>query len=275
MNKKDLKQLLLQIKEDDYKVPKNVNPFELALTMMQYIGDVDPVLRDILILSILYKWSLEGVFTKEELYKIFEISIDKEHLHYGMGQINDTVFTRTFSVEIVAICIYLHRKDNFLEKKDVKKALDKVIEYMNKDKDVRGYIEHKGWAHGAAHGADTLDELARCQELEECDLQRILECISKKIQINYYCYIHQEDERLVTATLGVLERKNISEEKTINWLKSFVEFNKVGEYPTDMIIEVNVKNFLRSLYFRLLDKSEFENIINEIIKVLNEMNKFK
>ena len=47
MEKQELKELLKSIKENDYKVPQGVNPYELSLLMMDYIGDIDSELRDI------------------------------------------------------------------------------------------------------------------------------------------------------------------------------------------------------------------------------------
>ena len=78
-----------------------------------------------------------------------------------IGEINDTVFGRAFSVEVAACIIYKHRK--FLSDSDILKAFTTVLKFFNEDRDVRGFVEGKSWAHGAAHGADALMELAQCQ----------------------------------------------------------------------------------------------------------------
>jgi hypothetical protein len=275
MGRETFKELLRTIKDNDYKVPEGTKPFDLALEMMNYLGDADGELRDILALSVLTNWIINDILTIEEIHKILNISLDEKHLLYGLGRTDDTVFARTFSVLIVESAVYKHRSNSYLSKEEISKILNKVIKLYNEDKDVRGYIEGKGWAHGAAHGADTLGELARCEEVGYEDLKRILDAVHKKVNIGYYGYIHEEDERMMTAVSAVLERKLIPEPEIIEWIKSFEEIIKIGQYPYDLIIQVNVKSFLRSLYFRLIGNSEYGNVINETKEILENMSKYR
>jgi len=270
----ELKDLLTNIKENNYEVPKDINPFDVALTMLDYTGDLDGELRDSLIFSTLYTWIMKDVFTTEEIRKLLNLSLDDNHLLYGIGEINDSVFTRTFSVLNVALALYKHREKSYLSKEEISIVFQKIMEYYENDKDVRGYIEGKGWAHGAAHGADAIDELVRCEEIGSDETKRILESFHKKININDYSYIHEEDERIVTAVKAILDRKIIDEEYIIEWVKGFGKINKTDKYPEDMVIHVNVKDFLRSLYFRLFEQTEYNNIVNTIKEILKEMNKY-
>lgn len=277
MEKIALKKLLRNIRENDYVVPEGINPFDLSLEMMKYIGDTDSELRDLLIYSILFHWMTGDkgdVLTLEEDHQLLKIAIDDNHLFYGLGNTGDSVFTRTFSVLIIAVAIYKHRTNSYLSKEEVDNILDKVLKFYDEDKDVRGYIEGKEWAHGAAHGADALDELARCKEIGYEGLKRILDSIYRKTNINYYSYIHQEDERMVTATLAAFERKLISDEEIIEWIRSFKDVKYQNKYPEDMTLRVNGKNFLRSLYFRLAKTSEFEAYVKVIKEVLDETSRF-
>lgn len=84
---------------------------------------------------------------------------------------------------------------------------------MQEERDYRGYDEDKGWAHAIAHGADALDDLAQCSELDQADLFTILDLVYDKITITERVYSDGEDERF--------RQKN------------------------------NIKNFLKSLYFRV------------------------
>ena len=43
---------------------------------------------------------------------------------------------------------------------------DKLISYVNREKDVRGYVREKGWAHCMAHVADAFDELVKNTNLK-------------------------------------------------------------------------------------------------------------
>jgi len=153
-------------------------------------------------------------------------------------------------------------------------SLDRVLKYFDCDKDVRGYVEDKGWAHSAAHGADALDEFARCEEIGYEGLKKILDAVYKKVNINHYGYIHFEDERMITAVKAILEREVIPTEEIEDWVKSFSKIEKIGKYPEDLVVKVNVNTFLKSLYFRLIDNSQHEQITNVIRKVLGEINPF-
>lgn len=275
MEREILKELLRTIKNNNYEVPKSYKPFGLALEMMNCLGDTDGELRDKLAFSVLQNWIVNDILTTEEIHKILNISLDEKHLLFGLGRTDDTLFLRTFSVLIVAEAVYKHRSKNYLSKNEISSILDKVIKFYDEDKDVRSYIQGKGWADGVSHGADALDELARCEEIGYKDLKRILDSIQKKINIGYYGYIHEEDERIVTAVSAVLDRKLIPESEMIEWIKSFEKIIKIGQYPYDLVIHVNAKNFLRSLYFRLIGNSDYDKIINEIRVILEKLDRYR
>lgn len=48
MNKNmgELKEILLDIRANNWQIPATTNPYELSKTMLQNIGSTDPVLRD-------------------------------------------------------------------------------------------------------------------------------------------------------------------------------------------------------------------------------------
>jgi len=275
LEKQELKELLKSIKENDYKVSEGVNPYELSLKMMDNIGDVDSELRDDLILSNLFTWIDGNQLSEKQVNELLWIALDENHILKGLGNIDDSVFGRTFSSEIVAACIYRHRMDKFLSKSDIEKAFDILLKFYNEDKDIRGYVEVKGWAHGAAHGADALDEFAKCEEIGYERLNNILDAFYKKLNINYYGYIHFEDERIITAVKSILEREIIPTDEIEEWIKSFNKIEKVGKYPEDLVIAFNVNMFLKSLYFRLIDIPKYEKIANTAREVLNEISRFK
>lgn len=274
MERKELKELLISIRNQDYRTPENINSFDLAVMMMDYIGDTEGEMRDDLVLTTLWDWIVKGVLTIEEVHKILNISLDEEHLFYGIGKKDDSVFTRTFSVLIAAVCFSMNLNDKYLTLEDVDIVYDKVIKYYNEEKDVRGYIDGKGWAHGSAHGADALGELAKCDDIGHDKLMEILKALRNKVSINNYAYINNEDERMVSAVVAVLSRKELGENEIINWIRSFEPLAKIGKYPEDMTLEINVKNFLESLYFRLLESPEYKNIVNTAWNVIKEINSF-
>lgn len=272
MEKQALKTLLMNIEDNEYAVPEGVNPYELSVDMMEYIGDIDGEFRDDLICSILLDWIMTDVLTPEEAHHIFLIALDEKHIFNGLGKVGDTVFDRTFSVLVSSCIIYKHK--NFLPDNGILKAFNKVLKFYNEDKDVRGFVEGKGWAHGAAHGADALMKLAKCEVIGYEQLKEILNAIYKKININYYGYINNEDERMISAVKEVLERDIIPVEEIEEWIRSFGNIEKTGILPDDLFIEFNVTLFLKSLYFRLVDNTKYEQLAKIVKEVLKKTSRF-
>ena len=272
MEKQTLKTLLSNIKDNEYAVPEGVNPYKLSVDMMEYIGDIDGELRNDLICSVLLEWIMTDVLTPEEAYHIFLIALDEKHIFNGLGKVDDTVFDRAFSVLVSACITYKHK--NFLPDNDILKAFNKVLKFYNEDKDVRGFVEGKSWAHGAAHGADALMELAKCEVIGYEQLKEILNSIYKKINVNYYGYINNEDERMISAVKEVLERDIIPVEEIEEWIRSFGKIEKTGILPDDLFIEFNVTLFLKSLYFRLVDNTKYEQLAKIVKEVLKKTSRF-
>jgi hypothetical protein len=275
LEKKELKDLLIYINEDNNTIPENIKPYDLAVVCLEYIGDTDMELRDDLILTILCNWIIEKKLSDQEVKNLLEVLLDTEHLLKGLGETNDTIFVRTFSVLVVATIIYRHRNNKFLSGDELLKAFQTVIQFYTEDQDVRGYVEEKGWAHGAAHGADALDEFARCNEIGREDLLIIIDAIYKKVNIGHYGYVHFEEERMITAVKAVLSRSILSSAEVEAWIRSFCNFEKTGIYQEDMVKEVNINAFLKSLYFRLTDISEYQRYAAIVKECLHQISRFK
>lgn len=267
---KELKEKLNKIKNNNYILEGEENCFKLVLEMMDNIGSIDPELRDELIYDILANWIIENKLIHEQLKELLSISLDEAHVFYKLGDNGeDSVFTRTFSALIVALIIYKHNQDAFLSEEELHDVKDKLVEYMLKEQDIRGYVEVKGWAHSAAHTSDALDELAQCACFNKEDLLDILNSIKIKACTGYYVYIDEESERMVNAIENSFKRKLLSESEIKEWLNGFTIKNAEYNYMQGFHSKVNIKGFLRSLYFRLLDQEEYRTIVDEIKNTLN------
>lgn len=252
MSRLELKDRLKGIKSNELKVREGENAYDIALLMMDYLGDIESEFRDDLIYSILGQWIIGDVLTNEQLMQILNIALDDKHLFYKIGEKDtDSVFMRAFSILIVASIIYAHRKNNLLNDEEIIDVKNKVIRYMAEEKDVRGYIAEGGWAHTAAHASDALDELGLCKEFGREELLEILGAIKEKVSIEYHGYICYEDERLAYATNSIVSRNILTEEELSGWVKSFAEYDKNIDFPKHYYLIANIRNYLNSLYYRL------------------------
>ncbi|MCQ4923583.1 DUF2785 domain-containing protein [Tissierella carlieri] len=273
--KNNLKQILKEIKEDNYKVPAEVNVNELVTEMIYDIGSTDPELRDKLIYSVMYHWIMNNEIATDKLKELLAISMDDNHLFFKIGETNtDSVFTRSFSILLIPLILINNRQFKFLSEKDIKEVYIKVVDYFIKEKDLRGYVKDQGWAHSVAHAADALDDLAICSEIGREELLYMLDIIKNKICINNYVYINEEDERLVTPIISILNRKIITDEEFCEWIKSFNVLQRTGIYPEDHNLLINVKNLLRSLYFRLIRLDNTEILTEQIKDTLTKISSF-
>lgn len=270
-NVTQLKQQIMNIRDNDWKIPANINNYKLVLEGMSNIGSTDPVLRDELILELIYKMIVEKDLNDQEIKDLMKLVLSEKHLFYNIGQKeDDSVFNRSFTVLLIRGMLYRHnngQKKLFTEE-EIKEICCKLLKYARKEKDVRGYVETKGWAHSAAHTGDVLSEIALCNEISSSELLAILKSIKDKMCIDYYAYKNNEDERLVSAVINIIQRSIIKDEEIINWIKSFENIQKADKYPEDHYLLENHKNFLAALYFRLKRKNESTAFLDAIEQVL-------
>ena len=246
----NLKDKLIRIKENGYQAPPDT--FQLAQEMINNIGSLDAELRDDLIYTTLSHWIPDHSLTTNELEQLIPLILDDSHLLFKLGETNtDSVFTRSFSMLVIPLLIMRHRESPFLSFEQIHQIKEKVFYNVQEERDYRGYDEAKGWAHAVAHGADALDDLAQCSELNEKDLITILGLVYEKVTITDRIYSDGEDERMVQAINSVLNRKILSQTYVEDWIQSFGDVEKDSEFLPAFKQKNNIKNFLKSLYFRV------------------------
>lgn len=267
---KQFKEKLLSILDNNGELPEGLTLYQLSLDMLDNIGSTDPELRDSLILNMLSSVIINNYLTDSEVKNILDSALSEKHLFYNIGTIgDDSVFNRSFSLLIVNSILYRHKKTGFLTEAEIKRVYDSVMRYLKEEKDVRGYVGTKGWAHSAAHTADTLATLATCKELKETELKDILAGVKEKININYYAYVNNEADRLVTTVIKVIERNVLTEKEIVSWIKSFEKMNITEKYPEDSNLMSNHNGFLSSLYFRFKRRPKMESFPSVIEEVIN------
>lgn len=261
----ELRPTLEKIKNNNYALPADIELEELISEMLLEIGNTDPVLRDDLIYTTMERWTVEDKLSQKQHRDILFTLIGDEYLFYNVGEVDTTtVFKRSFSALLIALVLYRNRCSPLLSEDEVKLVYEKIIDYFMKEKDVRGYTEDYGWAHSVAHTADVLGELVLCECLDSTYLLKTLNLIIDKISTSTYVYRDNEDERLVNAIIKILDRNLISQKELESWVDNFAKVN----YPKDFInkfhTKINLKNLLRSLYFRILEREEFDFLANKI-----------
>ena len=260
-----LKEVLQEIVDNEYEVPNERDYEQLTNEMLDNIGVVDPVLRDELIYMVLANWIMDDQYNKDELKQILNICLDEDHLYFKLGSNgDDTVFTRTFSALIAAVLFHKDNEDDFLNTQEFQDAASKVFNYYSEEKDLRGYIEGKGWAHSAAHGADILAEIGKSKKAQKRQLMKLLQAVIDKAQVSNHIYYNAEDERMAKAVKNTMKNINLDDESINKWFRDITNIKRVNERNKYDTLVFNLKNILKSLYFEIIS----DDVINDKYLIL-------
>lgn len=253
LSESELKSTLSEFKQNSDTVPPDEELSVLLDAMLYHIGSPDGVLRDELIYSTFGQWIRPGHLSTSHLQKLWSTAVDDRHLVCGLGEVStDSVLTRSFSVLLIGLLVELHRRSPFLTTQQVFYTKQRVLEYACGERDRRGYLDDRGWAHSAAHTADVIDELAQCSELGPSDLMEMLDVIQQMAAEAGIVYIYDEDERLSVPVVAILRRNLLGKVEWEGWIGRFPDH--VFEGMTGMADyqrRINTKRFLRCVYFRI------------------------
>lgn len=248
-----------KIIDTEYAVPDGYTAAKLTGELFDYLSSTDPELRDKFGYFIFYHWVMAGHYTVDDLRTL--IPRLQELFTIGIGeQGSDTVFGRTFGALWLAVILnYDNYHQQFMTAAETRSVMNSALTYFAQEKDLRGYVEGKGWAHSCAHTADLIDELVQHRHLGVDDVVQLLSAIAHKAQaLTGYIFQHEEDERMAYAVVTAFKNKLVTAEVVTAWLKLFADWAE--NYPRysylgDPIMwgcYVNVKNLLRSVYTQLI-----------------------
>lgn len=249
----------------DYAVPPGHSAASLTHELLAYLGSTDPELRDVFAYPILEHWIHGGQCSAGEV-RTMAAQLEG-NLTAGVGeQGTDSVFLRSFSALTLAEIVYEDNQHPFLAEAEVRHLLERALAYLPAERDLRGYVPGPGWAHAVAHGADLLWVLAQNRYLGAADLERVMEAIATKAApAGAHIYLFNDDQRLVRAVLGVLQRDLLPLSFLSTWLNrlthsdgrpigiaAFFDGHPPAVASTDKIgLLHNTSQFLRGLYFHL------------------------
>jgi len=264
--------------KNDFKIPKGHTLDDLTKKLLSYIGSTDPELRDD-VAYIVYANFLKREMLSADIVRGHVLEL-LGNLENGIGEADsDSVFLRAFSILLLAEIVYNDNKKPLLEQDQIRTILEKGLWYLDAEKDPRGYVPIKGWAHALAHTADLMLELGKSRHLEKEDLEKILNGLANKlVQSTNWVYIHGEDERLANAVIAILEKNLIQDKFLEEWFKTLIEpkGSWKGAYLDEGKAKAyhNVRNFVRSVQNgirRSGDLSQRENLQNMVNSGLDEL----
>ncbi|MEN1935143.1 DUF2785 domain-containing protein [Paenibacillus sp. 102] len=273
-----LQKQLEEIKANHYVIDSTIDIDNLSSKMLQHIGTPNGYLRDKLIYTTFSHLITNDHITQIQLQHLLSQSISKQYLFYKITtEDKDAVFTRSFTTLLIALIISSDTKHNFLSQPEILEIKDKLILYMKKEHDFRGYVNDQGWAHSIAHVSDTFDELVKNPKLKAEHYPEILQTLLKKVNIHTMYYKYEEDERIIYPIIAMLQN-GLDEKELIASLHSLVHQMKIQKEELSVVpyetLYGNVKSFLRSLFFRLRALSIYIKTEKQIEILLKELNRY-
>lgn len=274
------KEFWITISNNEYAVPEGHSLEHLTGLLFSYLGSTDPELRDEIAYVVYANWLKRDLYTEEAIQSHIDLLLS--NLEEGMGETDsDTVFLRAFSILLLAEIVHNDNKKSFLEREQIKRILEKGLRYLEAERDPRGHVPVKGWAHALAHTADLLLVLAHNRNTEEADLLHMLTVVSDKmVHSTNHVYIHGEDDRLASAVIEILRRDLIPLERVEGWTCSLTApygLDRKGAYIDEEKNRAfqNTRNLLRSIHLQLqLDEEQLprrEQLISIFLDALRSL----
>lgn len=241
---------------------------ELFSYMLTHLGTIDSELRDHLIYQLFCQLITYELLSEEQMTDTVRVLMSDEFLMRGIGDLeSDDVFTRSFATLWLTGLFWIDKQKLFLEPSLRIEAFRKCADYLRKERDTRGFVEDKGWAHSIAHGADLAAMIVGHPQIEKKLIPVVLEGIASCFWKDGV-YVDDEDERLV-AVLMVLVNSNYKEEILIEWVEQVFDRLEqrmpIDGYDTSFYqARTNSLQFMKTLYFALKKSHQTPNLRNTV-----------
>ena len=242
-----------RVKANGLKVPDDRPLADLTTELTTMLGDPDPRQRDGIAYPTLATWVSEGVY--DDLLQGLGDGM-AAGLDVGLGENGtDSVFRRSFSSLVLTECILRDNAMQLVPGDTILRWGDRVAGWLVREKDLRGFVPGKGWAHALAHGADAIGALGGSQAVGRLELTVLLDVIADRLLLpTGYRFLHGEDDRLAYATMKVLRRNLVGPDVLEPWVARLAHNAAVsgGAVGTDpFLVAGNVQSYLRALHVQL------------------------
>jgi len=267
------KEFWRQIIRDKYRLPAGESPVALIDELNSYLSSPDPELRDTFGYDIAASWIYrDRLLSATDIRRL--VGWYEGNLKSGIGkQGDDSIFLRSFSALSLSSIAALDNKQAVLSQDEFRDLLIAAINYMNAERDLRGYDPQKGWMHATAHTADLLKFLGRDPRLAITDQDTILDVISAKLHGDGHVFVFGENERMAAAVLSLIRRKDFDRKYFESCLAKVNKQNEgLWSRPqldvTEFAAVQNTKDLLRSLVVQLSLSGQTEPDSNQVKEMI-------
>jgi hypothetical protein len=191
-------------------VPSDRPLDELTAELTRMLGDPDPELRETIAVPTLVTWIRRGVYDDllaglgDGMAAGLRVGLDAAHAG------DDTVFRRSWSAVVLATCMERDNGRPLVPGGKVLEWGDRIATWYVRERDLRGFVPGKGWAHAAAYGADAIAALARSRHFGMTELTVLLDVIADRVlSPDTPPLTHGEPDRIAHAVMEILRRDRV------------------------------------------------------------------
>jgi hypothetical protein len=259
---------LEQVVESGGRLLEGMNEASFVRALLQNLASPDAYMRDKLTYRLLATVIPRNTLSDSDIEGLLRIAVDDAHLFWGIGEVDeDSVFMRSFSVLLIPMIVGSDKKAGRLPAQVVTDVTDAVLRYAAMERDRRGYVPGKGWAHSVAHTADALMACGLHPTTSASQGKKILEGVRLLATVSSPL-AHLEDDRLAFAAFSIIRRGVTPEGDVERWIDGFWLPEDEGHDGEETISGGNAEHFLRSLYFRFLHDNPASQWLPKILTTL-------
>jgi hypothetical protein len=261
-----------QVHASGLQVPSDRPLDDLTAELTRMLGDADPQARDGTAYPTLATWVGRGVY--DDLLVGLGDGM-AAGLGVGLGERGtDSVFRRSFSALVLGECIARDIERPLLSGAKVLEWGDRLAAWVLRERDLRGFVPGKGWAHAVAHGADALGILARSPHVGQAELTVILDVVADRVLLpTDGLFVHGEHDRLASATIEILRRNTLPLTLLEPWVARIAAAaagRGSREDRDPFLTSGNPEAFLRALYLQLALGHRHPEVRADLMLVLVE-----
>jgi len=177
--------------------------------LLAHVGSLQADVRDNGVYYLLNEALQQQLLTEDQLGFIFDTLIQDDHLFDHIDEpANDAIFKRSFSILILSVLVYAdHAGFHFMTTARLEQLVQQVCTFLMLEKDTRGYVTDKGWAHAYTHVSNLLDELGEEPRLARADKLMMLATLIESYERLSTPLIFGEPERL-SSYLAMITSKD-------------------------------------------------------------------
>ena len=247
----------LALAKSGFAVPAGRSAAALLVEMNPLLASPDPALRDDVAFTAGEKWIVrERLVPPDDLRRL--MALWSANLADGLGsQGDDRVFKRSFSALSLSLVAAREVATPFLRAAEAQHLFDRLLDYFQRERDLRGFDATHGWMHSVAHTADAFKFLARGTHWVPGNLPRLLEAIRAKIDSSDVVFVWGENDRLALALQSAVRRPDADlpavEAWCTRWVAAHTALWASGPQvnPGQFARVENAKQLLRSLHAAL------------------------